>query len=407
MSYSSENKQHDLPTKECLTLAKSSDAGPDGTWDHLPSRFDIGADTNYSRHAFVSHVVETVIQSGAVYIKGGVIRDQLLNQVLKKRAVNGKSVRCVTPDDIDCSPLAGVTYPLTLLLDALHHEFGEANVTLFPVESCNDYSHLAMWLRCIHVRQAGGNDDVTIDYSVPFRCKHQQVNPERFSDVHDALDMDVNGLELTKSNSDGYDAVRLHRVLQERNISYNKIKATIAKKMFTVVANDRMLHSTILWSRVLKRVRNGWIGVFALGPDLPTRKWRFDSRAQKLVSSCGIRVSITRMDGSANSTFAVWMAKAWSKGEAQLEHDGAHKQKAVLCCDEPPFQIKPRDAAAVSNTLPSCCVCLDKTANNIVLPCMHLCLCTDCSKDVQQQPNMRCPVCRSSSNMSVKRVFFS
>jgi hypothetical protein len=66
-----------------------------------------------------------------------------------------------------------------------------------------------------------------------------------------------------------------------------------------------------------------------------------------------------------------------------------------------------------------CVVCLDKAKEFVVMPCMHMCLCEDCSADFSQvrqsvsihitphiddQPNAKCPIC-SSEARKVMRIF--
>ena len=41
----------------------------------------------------------------------------------------------------------------------------------------------------------------------------------------------------------------------------------------------------------------------------------------------------------------------------------------------------------------NCIVCMNAPSNMIVFPCCHLCMCEDCSKEVQKT-NKQCPVCR-------------
>ena len=42
-----------------------------------------------------------------------------------------------------------------------------------------------------------------------------------------------------------------------------------------------------------------------------------------------------------------------------------------------------------------CVVCLCNNRNALILPCRHLCLCTECAPMVRQQSN-KCPVCRTA-----------
>jgi len=40
-----------------------------------------------------------------------------------------------------------------------------------------------------------------------------------------------------------------------------------------------------------------------------------------------------------------------------------------------------------------CLVCLDTEKNTVVMPCVHLCICCDCGKDLIKN-KYTCPVCR-------------
>ncbi|EDW29245.1 GL18515 [Drosophila persimilis] len=44
----------------------------------------------------------------------------------------------------------------------------------------------------------------------------------------------------------------------------------------------------------------------------------------------------------------------------------------------------------------SCVVCMERRTNIVILPCRHLCLCAECSVQVQAYMDMRdhCPICR-------------
>ena len=42
-----------------------------------------------------------------------------------------------------------------------------------------------------------------------------------------------------------------------------------------------------------------------------------------------------------------------------------------------------------------CVVCMTDRRNTAVLPCRHMCLCTNCANIVRSQPSSKCPICRS------------
>lgn len=59
------------------------------------------------------------------------------------------------------------------------------------------------------------------------------------------------------------------------------------------------------------------------------------------------------------------------------------------------FGISDSDEAAISDVESGkeCIICLTEAKNTAVLPCRHMCLCSDCAKELRLQSN-KCPVCR-------------
>jgi len=43
-----------------------------------------------------------------------------------------------------------------------------------------------------------------------------------------------------------------------------------------------------------------------------------------------------------------------------------------------------------------CPICLTNKIDTIVLPCKHMCLCSDCAKDLSDRNNSKCPMCRTT-----------
>ncbi|EDV31431.1 uncharacterized protein Dana_GF15350 [Drosophila ananassae] len=43
-----------------------------------------------------------------------------------------------------------------------------------------------------------------------------------------------------------------------------------------------------------------------------------------------------------------------------------------------------------------CVVCLERSRNIVIMPCRHLCLCKECSQQLQMHLQYRCPVCRDN-----------
>lgn len=41
-----------------------------------------------------------------------------------------------------------------------------------------------------------------------------------------------------------------------------------------------------------------------------------------------------------------------------------------------------------------CLICLSEEKNTIIMPCGHLCVCTDCGKRLQADKKFSCPICR-------------
>ncbi|KAH6826408.1 RING/U-box superfamily protein [Perilla frutescens var. hirtella] len=59
------------------------------------------------------------------------------------------------------------------------------------------------------------------------------------------------------------------------------------------------------------------------------------------------------------------------------------------------FGISDSDESAISDVESGkeCIICLTEAKNTAVLPCRHMCLCSDCAKELRLQSN-KCPVCR-------------
>ena len=60
--------------------------------------------------------------------------------------------------------------------------------------------------------------------------------------------------------------------------------------------------------------------------------------------------------------------------------------------------------------LPACVVCWATQRDTIVLPCMHLCLCSQCAltlalEEWQREGRSRCPICRQDYT-DLRQVFF-
>lgn len=51
-----------------------------------------------------------------------------------------------------------------------------------------------------------------------------------------------------------------------------------------------------------------------------------------------------------------------------------------------------------------CVVCMTDRRNTAVLPCRHVCLCTNCANIVRSQPASKCPICRSQVDSLMQLV---
>lgn len=51
-----------------------------------------------------------------------------------------------------------------------------------------------------------------------------------------------------------------------------------------------------------------------------------------------------------------------------------------------------------------CVVCMTDRRNTAVLPCRHVCLCTNCANIVRSQPSSKCPICRSQVDSLMQLV---
>lgn len=62
-----------------------------------------------------------------------------------------------------------------------------------------------------------------------------------------------------------------------------------------------------------------------------------------------------------------------------------------------------RQESTSATTSPNCVICMENTANVMVRPCNHVCMCVLCSQRMTRQP---CPICRLS-NVTIERIYFS
>lgn len=53
----------------------------------------------------------------------------------------------------------------------------------------------------------------------------------------------------------------------------------------------------------------------------------------------------------------------------------------------------------------NCTICLMKPRNMIMLPCLHLCICQDCSQELIRKRIRKCPICRKTVVM--KKIYIS
>ena len=73
----------------------------------------------------------------------------------------------------------------------------------------------------------------------------------------------------------------------------------------------------------------------------------------------------------------------------------------------PPLPRSPPRATVAADTgasQPTCCICLDAPAQMAMVPCGHLCLCTDAF--CQSSGKSKCPICNTATNQMI-RVFSS
>jgi len=52
-----------------------------------------------------------------------------------------------------------------------------------------------------------------------------------------------------------------------------------------------------------------------------------------------------------------------------------------------------------------CTICFTNKVDTVVLPCKHMCLCSDCAKDLRDRESQKCPMCRTTieSYMGLKK----
>ncbi|XP_024030652.1 E3 ubiquitin-protein ligase BOI isoform X2 [Morus notabilis] len=138
--------------------------------------------------------------------------------------------------------------------------------------------------------------------------------------------------------------------------------------------------------------RNAELEARAAQLSVDAQLWQAKARAQEVtVASLQAQLQQAMMVGVGGPTSA---------------HDRRGVDDGGLSCadggqaeDAESAYVDPDRVAVVSG--PSCRACRKRVASVVLLPCRHLCLCTDCDRLVQA-----CPVCLSLRNSSVE-VFLS
>ena len=94
---------------------------------------------------------------------------------------------------------------------------------------------------------------------------------------------------------------------------------------------------------------------------------------------------------------------------------GARTVKQVILVNGLPFEIKNifglsnpdeinsvgqaseiKGQAADKEEAAECTICLSETANTILMPCGHMCVCLECAKAIQKSKHNHCPICRGT-----------
>jgi hypothetical protein len=100
--------------------------------------------------------------------------------------------------------------------------------------------------------------------------------------------------------------------------------------------------------------------------------------------------------------------------DSQGNINGAHITKQVILVNGIPFEIKsiyglnlaggakevegeavPADGMIDDGEGSECLVCLSEPKNTIIMPCGHLCVCSDCGKALHSKA-YTCPICRGN-----------
>jgi hypothetical protein len=50
--------------------------------------------------------------------------------------------------------------------------------------------------------------------------------------------------------------------------------------------------------------------------------------------------------------------------------------------------------ATMEDSEKECIICFSDQRDTIIVPCRHMCICVNCAKSLQAQPNSKCPICR-------------
>lgn len=96
------------------------------------------------------------------------------------------------------------------------------------------------------------------------------------------------------------------------------------------------------------------------------------------------------MEGTRKSLFVVdWLNGLGERGVVDATH---HHVQGFIKWKQDTEEKRPR--------VPTCCACLVKNSDHALLPCGHLCLCFECSGEIQT-----CPLCKGHVE-SKQKIFF-
>ncbi|CAM6058108.1 unnamed protein product [Sphagnum tenellum] len=90
-----------------------------------------------------------------------------------------------------------------------------------------------------------------------------------------------------------------------------------------------------------------------------------------------------------------WIHSQTTQAVIEKKDDGDYRGcvvKQILWVNGKRYELQ--EIYGIEDTGKECVICLSKPRDTVVLPCRHMCMCSDCAKVLRYQTN-RCPICEA------------